>query len=813
MPEDNHLTPFNPVPLGPSDLRDRRIPASKNIEIGEIDAFGQFRAVWDLLVKHQWLILAVTVVLTALVAFYSFKMQPVYQAMSRVDVESEIPLLQSLNDLFKTGEADEAFLATQVSILQSDELAWDTIQRLGMGGSEKSGGKVVGTPTTMQTSAIRAFQGHLRVERAKDTRMILVKYESTDPKQAAVVVNTLVDNFIEYNFRTKYDASRQATGWMEQRLDELKVKVEKSEQAMVDYERQNNIVSVGDRQSIAESRLEDLNKSFNNTQTERLSKESIYKMVSENEAQVGFIQSGSLLNGLEAKELELKQQYSETVSHYGPTYPKALAIQDQLKDLESLIARERKRAVENIRSEYQAAVQREKILSDAVNSQKAEVSKVNQLLIEHNLLKREFESNQQLYDSLLAHLKDANVSAGLRATNIHVIDRAVPPTAPIRPDRARNILFAMAAGLGLGVALALTREALDNSIKSAQEIEKLTDLPTLAIVPIAQTNPGLGPQAHTGPKRITTVSQDSKFPPALAVIKKPGAPVSEAYRALRTSVLLSTADRPPQVLLVTSSQPNEGKTVTALNLALTMAQKGGRVLLIDADMRRPGIAKALKLSLTKGLSGILTGAYEYGPQLLFKIERVDGLSLLPCGPIPPNPAELLCSMKMEALLKRLRQDFDHIILDSPPVLPITDATILSSIVDGVIMVVECEMTTRAALSRACRVIEHAGGKILGTVLNKVDARRDGYYGYRYYHGYYSYNYKSYYSEAIAPPVSREPVRVARQLNGWLIVRKENGFMVSLITGGAGFIGSHLAEALLSRGEQRHHPGRPQYWVG
>lgn len=748
MPEDNQLAPFNPAALSPSDARDRRATTTKNLEISEIDAFGQFRAVWDLLVKHQWLILAVTLVLTAMVAFYSFKMKPVYQAMSRVDVESETPLLQSLNDLFKTGEADDAFLSTQVSILQSDELAWDTIQRLGLGGSEKPSSKVVGTPTAMQTAAVQAFQSHLHVERAKDTRMILVRYESTDPKQAAAIVNALVENYQEYNFRTKYDASRQATGWMEQRLDELKLKVEKSEQAMMDYERQNNIVSVGEKQTVAEARLEDLNKNLSAAQTERLSKESLYKMVSENEGQVGFIQSNSLLNSLEAKEVELKEQFSEAVSRYGPTYPKALAVQDQLKDLEALIARERKRAVENIRSEYQAAEQREKILSSAVATQKIEVDKVNQLLIEHNLLKREFDSNQQLYDSLLGRLKDANVSAGLRATNIHVIDRATPPSAPIRPDKVRNIMFALAAGLGLGVALALTREALDNSIKSAQEIEKLTDLPTLAIVPIAQIRQALSRHAASGPKRLPPVNQDTaKFPTALAVINRPGAPVSEAFRALRTSILLSTAERPPQVLLITSSQPDEGKTTTALNLALTMAQKGGRVLLIDSDMRRPGIAKVLKLSLTKGLSGILTGAYEYGPQLLFKIERVEGLSLLPSGPIPPNPAELLCSLKMEGLVKRLRADFDHIILDSPPVLPITDATILSSVVDGVIMVVESESTTRAALSRACRVIEHAGGKIIGTVLNKVDVKRDGYYGYRYYHGYYSYSYKSYYSDS------------------------------------------------------------------
>ncbi len=748
MAEDNQIVPFGPAPLGPRDSRDRRLPPSKNVEIGDIDAFGQFRALWDLLVKHQWLILGVTAVLTALVALYSFRMQPVYQATCRVDVESETPLLQSLNDLFKTGDADDAFLATQVSILQSDDLAWDTIQHLGLGQAADPGGNVVGIPMAERTAAIRGFQGRLKVTREKETRMILVSYESTDPKQAAAVVNALVDNYVEYNFRTKYDASRQATGWMEQRLDELKVKVEKSEQAMVDYERQNNIVSVGDRQTVAEARLEELNKNLGTAQTERLSKESVYKMVADDEAQIGFIQPGTLLNGLEAKEVELREQYSATVAQYGPTFPKALAIQDQLKDLDALLARERKRAVENIHSEYLAAVEREKALTKAVATQNTEVEKVNQLLIEHNLLKREFESNQQLYDSLLAHLKDANVSAGLRATNIHVIDRGVPPTSPVRPDKTRNIVFALAAGLGLGIALALTLEALDNSIKSAQEIEKLTDLPTLAIVPIAHSR--LVHESVSSVQRLPIRGQDQRIPPALAVIRKPGAPISEAYRALRTSVLLSTADRPPQVMLVTSSQPGEGKTVTALNLALTMAQKGGRVLLMDGDMRRPGIARALHLTLTKGLSGILTGAYDYGPELLSTIEQAEGLFLLPSGPIPPNPAELLCSMKMEALLKRLREDFEHIVIDSPPVLPITDPTILSSIVDGVIMVVECEMTTRAALSRACGVIEHAGGKILGTVLNKVDTRRDGYYGYRYYHGYYTYSNKSYYTESSDP---------------------------------------------------------------
>ena len=335
MPDEKPIVPLSPQSLPVPDARARTNAMVRSVEISEIDAFGQFRALWDLLIKHQWLILTVTAILTAVVAFYSFKMQPVYQAISRVDVESDTPLLQTLDELFKTGDADDAFLATQVSILRSDELAWDTIQKLGLDGTSNTKEKVVGIPESQQIAAVRAFQGNLSVSREKETRMILVRYESTNPHMAAAVVNALVEDYVEYNFRTKYDATRQATGWMEQRLDELKLKVEKSEQAMVDYERQNNIVSVDDRQNSAEARLSSLNASLSSAQAERLAKESNYKMVAENEVNVGFIaSSGSLLTNLESKELDLKEEYSAVAAQYGPTYPKALAIQDQLKRLE-----------------------------------------------------------------------------------------------------------------------------------------------------------------------------------------------------------------------------------------------------------------------------------------------------------------------------------------------------------------------------------------------------------------------------------------------------------------------------------------------
>jgi succinoglycan biosynthesis transport protein ExoP len=727
--------PFSPLPS-------RTDPRSFSVLDGDVsvDAFGQLRATWDILVKHQWVILATAVVLTALVAVYSFKIQPVYQATGRLDIEAELPLLQSLNELFRTGEADDSFLATEVSILQSDNLIWQTIQELGLGATEKSAATI--TPAA-KNALIAGFRGRLKVERTKDTHMVLVSYESTNARETALVVNSLIKNFVENNFQTKYNATRQATGWMEGQLDELKVKVEKAQQAMVNYERANNIANLGEKQTVAESRFEDLSKEFNQAQSDRLTKESLYRMVATNDGQVGFLTTGNgLLANLEAKEVDLKEQYSEALAQYGPTYPKALRLQDQIKDVEVLIVRERKRMVENIRNEYLAAAQRQQFLAAALAGQKKEVDKGSQFLIEYNLLKRELDSNQTLYDGLLQRLKDATVTAGLRATNIHTIDEAAIPSYPVRPNKMRNIEFALAAGLALGIALAFTQEALDNSLKNAQEMEKLTGLPTLAIIPMG--NSSLAMRSGLLPSNNGN-GNSSRTNVELSVLEKPGAAISEAYRALRTSVLLSLAEQPPKVLLVTSSQPGEGKTSTSLNLAATLAQKGSRVLLVDADMRRPGLSKALRMATGNGLSGILTGAYEYDETLLKRVEGLDTLYLLSAGSRAPNPAELLCSIKMEKLVQTLRQKFDHVVIDSPPILPITDATIISTLVDGVIMVVESDKTSRAALNRACRVMEHSGGRILGTVFNKVDTRRDGYYGYRYYHGYYTRS-ASYYHE-------------------------------------------------------------------
>jgi capsular exopolysaccharide synthesis family protein len=520
---------------------------------------------------------------------------------------------------------------------------------------------------------------------------------------------------------------------MEQQLDELKAKVEKSQQAMVNYERQNVIVNIDDKQSVVEQRLAGLSQDLTTAQSERMQKQSLYEQVSSKDSQAALIAQNELLQRLEEKHADLRDQYVDALGQYGPNFPKVVRLRDQVNEIQSTIERERNRVLARIRNDYMAALGRERLLSGAVAQEKVEVGKLSQLLIQHNILKREFDTNEQLYDSLLQHLKDATVSAGLRATNVHLVDPALIPTVAVRPKKMYNIAVGLLVGLILGVTLAFVQESLDTSIKGAEDVERLIAAPALAVIPLARSS-----WLRMGVDR----SQPRNGGVESIVLRHPTSSLAESYRTLRTSILLSTAPRPPQALLVTSAQPGEGKTSTSVNLALGLAQRGVPVVIVDADLRRPAIARGLGLSENgAGLTSVLSGAHSLD-EVLRQFEPVPNLWVLPAGPQAPNPADF-ASPTMAKVLQELRQRFEHLVLDSAPLLLVTDATILSRLVDGVVLVVESGVTARRALVRAHKILESAGGRILGTVVNKWDARNEGYYS--YYGSYYSGNYSSYYS--------------------------------------------------------------------
>ncbi len=487
------------LPRGP------RLPEAAYSPVGhafdiDVQGFGRLshlRPYWNFISKHGWTITSIAFIVTLFVAIASFKMTPIYEATVRLDIEADTLQIQSLNDLYRQVPADEAFIRTQIQILEGVSLAKRTIAQVGLGNNPKwvrafgqSSGWFSSKPPTSPDGLVQQFKRNLQVHNVRSSHVVDVSFESADPDLSAKVANALADNYIEYNFREKYDATRQVSGWMEQQLDELKVKVEKSQQALVDYEKQNAIVNINEKENVVEQRMSDLSRDLTIAQNERLQKESIYELVQSNESQIALVAQNDLLQHLEEKYADLKSQYVETLEQSGPKHPKAERLLSQVNEMQSLIDKERKQIMERIRNDYMAALGRENLLTAAVAKEKVEVGELDQLLIQHNLLKRDSETNQQLYDSLQQRLKDATVSAGLRATNIHVIDPAEPPTSPARPQKLRNILIGLMIGLGLGLGVAFVREDLDNSIKSVDEAERLANAPALAVVPLARNGHG-----------------------------------------------------------------------------------------------------------------------------------------------------------------------------------------------------------------------------------------------------------------------------------------------------------------------------------
>ena len=719
-----------PVPVPP-----RTVPATEG-GFGSANDYVSLATYWHTLVKRRWTIATVALVVTTVVAVISFKMQPVYKATARVQVESETPMVQSLEEVFRKTSADDTYLQTQIQVLESESLAWRTIEELGLRDRLIPPSKLTRTPADKQkVSLIGAFKRKLSVELTPKTRMLSVNFEDTDPQLAARVSTALVNNYIDYNFRQKYDATRQASAWMEQQLDELKAKVESSQQALVQYEREHQLVSTGEKGSMQEQILSELSKDLTAAESDRLQKESLYREVQNNRQQLATLVHNDLLQKLEEKLADLRDQYTETVAQYGPKFPKALRLDQEMQDLRNQIAAEQDRVLARIRKDYAAAVTRERLASAAVAQQKEAVGAQNQLLVQHNILAREFESNQQLYQSLLERLKNATVSAGLQSTNIHMVDAALPPSEPVRPRKSLNIALSLLAGMVLGVMTAFAQEGLDHSVKTAEEVESLLMMPALAVVPL-QRGADSAAWRLAGSKRSLPEANV-----ALAISSHPQSTLAEAYRTLRTSLLLSLAPNPPKSILITSSQVGEGKTATALNLAQTLAQRKGRVVIVDCDLRKGGIAKILQVDNEKGISTVLAGRDKL-EEALQQFEE-SNLWVLASGPVPPNPAELVGSDRMAEICAELSKNFDHIIIDSPPVLAVTDATILAGLVDGVVLIAESGRTHRAALLRTRAILENTGAHILGVVLNKLDLRREGYYGYGY--GYYYYSQYGKYS--------------------------------------------------------------------
>ncbi|MGC2702762.1 MAG: polysaccharide biosynthesis tyrosine autokinase [Candidatus Acidiferrales bacterium] len=700
--------------------------------------------------KHQWLIVTFLLTVVTVVTIASFKMKPEYEAAARVEVDKEAQNMQPFPDANGYGEYEDSenYVETQTKILQSETLALMTIKSMDLGrypefgGSPNSMAWQHGEATMRKPAILGAFLGRLSVKRVPNSRLIEVQFEAEDPQLAAQIVNTHLQNYVEENFRSKYDATTQASNWLSGELEELRIKVEKSEDARIAYERENQIWQIDEKQDITTQKLADLSKAVTDAQTDVAQKEALYRMaVSGHVDALPAARSNPVIANLLNRKSALEEEYAEALGQYGPNFPKVLRIAAQQKEVDNDLAAARKTMVEGVEEDFTTARSHVELLQEALDKQKTEANDLAEKLVQYHILQHDAESNKQLYDGLLQKLKEAGITAGLRSSNIRVVDPALAPTTPARPQKARNILLSFLVGLVGGVGLALFREYLDNTVKSPDDIEALTGLPSLAVVP---SLPGLNATHGRFSRLAREAAPQSASGPRVELLSyiQPKSQISEAFRALRTSLLLSQADHPPQVILVTSALPREGKTTAAVNLAVTLAQLGDRTLLMDSDLRKPGIRRALNLTIGKevGLSSYLAGVSTLD-EVTIPHPTINNLVALTTGPVPPSPADLLSSHRMREAIVELRHRFKFIVIDSPPVMAATDPVILSALTDGVLLVVRSGETPKEAFTRTRDLLAAVKCRLLGVVLNAVDSSApDYYYSYRYYPYAYGYGY-------------------------------------------------------------------------
>jgi len=699
--------------------------------------------------KHQWLILSFVLAVVTIVSVATFKMQPVYVATARIEIDRESSNILPFpgNDAYDASMDLDNYIETQSKVLTSETLALQTIRDAGLSARpEFSGGSGPSEAVTMGSLAnqkrppeLAEFLGSLSVRRVPTSRLLDVSFESTDPVLAARIVNAHLDTFVNQNFRSRYESTMRASGWLADQLEELKVRVQKSEDARIAYERQNQIWSLDDKSNITTERLADINKELTVTEEERMKKESLYEFAKAgNLDAIPQVQSNGTLMELIRHRGEINLQYNDALSQYGPNFPRVLRLQAQLKDIDQTLAKQKQNIVDGLESDYREARQREGLLGQELEQQKAAVNAMSEKLVEYNILKREAEANKALYDGLLTKLKEAGITAGLKSSNIRVVDAAMIPSYPSRPAKARNVALAFLVGLVGGIGLALMREYMDNTVKTPDDIETLARLPSLAVVPQFAGTGTPGKKAGLLQGFASSNGHDKRI--ELVAQHLPKSQMSEAFRALRTSLLLSQAGHPPQVILVTSALPREGKTTAAANLAVTLAQLGDSTVLVDADLRKPGVGRLLNMTGGKyaGLSSYLAGVSSLD-LVCVPHPTIPNLVAIPTGPLPPNPADLLSSAKLSDAIAELRTKFKFIVIDSPPVMAATDAVILSVKCDGVLLVVRSGETPKEAFTRTRDLLTSVKCHLLGVVLNAVDSSApDYYYSYRYYP--YSYGY-------------------------------------------------------------------------
>ena len=780
------VTPADAASFQPRDYRlmGYRYPATGYAEQEQV----HLRELWRTVRKRKWLIISIVLIVTSLVTVEMVRTKPTYQASTTVEVGKDNNALVRTGDLVINDDSDPYYqvnIKTKMLLLNSRELHEDVVADLKLDQNakflENDGGtsiwkkikSVLGKRSTDEESAesddmsdqtagdeharspeesarlapyVEALEENLTIEPVRDTRALKVSFIHTSPAIAAGVANGVARSFMQRNFQNKTEKFANTASWLDSSTRELKAKVEQSEQSLANYTRENNIFSITDNKretttTLTTDKLVRLHDQALRTETDRMLKQTLYdELKAGRVAQLPEAFSDPKLMELQKQLNDLQIAAAQLGVRFAPRNPKMVEVRQQIVAVEAQIQASRKNLEDKLKVEYERALKDEQSFKTALVTIKGEAVQENQAAIQYNILKQDVDTARALYTDFLQKTNQAKAHVAEQQNNIRVIERASLPKKPVGPKRVLMIMLAFMVSLGGSIGFVFFLEYIDNSIKSIDDVSRYVQLPALGVIPTicAHSPRSLSGKKKVGQKAIAgrglMLEAGSDFKPGQVMATESRSTAAEAYRALRTSVLLSSAGRPPKTVLVTSSQPSEGKTTTCVNIAISLAQLGASVLIIDSDMRKPSVHKVFGVDYLRGLSTFLSRNVEI--QDLIQKLPVKNLSLLPCGPIPPNPAELISSDRMKEMLAKLGEQYDHILIDSPPLANVTDGVILSTLVEGVILVVHGGKSSRDLVRRSRQELLGVGAKIFGVVLNNVDLRHDGYDN--YYYSQYSY---------------------------------------------------------------------------
>ncbi len=737
---------------------------------------------WRIILKRKWVLATFAAVIVVFVAVLSFTATPLYKATATILIDEPSASLVNIQDVLNAGGYYQTdflgtYFNTQLKLITSRSLAERVAKKLDLGARPEfrtarssrtnpvqaikgilslrwafprkkpaaaAGGS--GAATAAASYAFAVLDG-LEISPVPETRIVQVSYTSSQPVLAADIVNMLAEEFVRYSVETRYEATKQTSEFLGETVAQLREDLKRKEEGLQKYGEEKKLLFLSDKESSVVNKFSDVNTAFTEAQIDRYKKEAQFRELRDlNIDALPESVTNPVIQALKASYSQARSEYEEKGKFYGPDYPEMVKLRSRLDSTRKTLGEEIQKAVGSAEADYRAALNKERSLQGLLESQRTDVVKMNNNAILYRSLQIEVDNMRNLLSTLVSKQNEIQVSSqlgGLRTSNIKIVDRALVPGAPFTPNTRRNLMMALFLGLFGGLGLIFLVEYLDNTVKGPEDAEKLVGLPSLGIIPYL-TADGLKKPATYGAHQYSYGAEgepEKETMPEVSEIELinylfPKFSIAEDYRTVRTAILFSHPDSSPKTVCFTSSLPQEGKTATVSNIAISFAQLEGKVLLIDADLRKPRLHKVFKTRNVVGLSNFLTGSLSLDEAILKT--SIENIWIIPSGPHPPNPAELLNSKRMRDLLAKVKDRFDTVLIDTPPVLAVIDPVIVSSLTDCTVLVVKAGKTTRRALAKSVEEVRKAKSEIVGVVFNEVKLGRQG-LGMPYYH-YYQYEY-------------------------------------------------------------------------